>query len=108
MAASVSSRSRGAATASAAASAAAELFVSLFWLMISPPEEPKQQGAFFHWSLVTNPGPGMVLRAQAPAVEAPDERSARSGLCRPVTSRLPNRRDPVMAYHLPGGGMRAP
>jgi hypothetical protein len=33
--------------------------------MISPPEEPKQQGAFFHWSLVTNPGPGMVLRAQA-------------------------------------------
>ena len=64
MAASVSSRSRGAATASAAASAAADLIVSLSWLMISPPEEPKQQGAFFHWSLVTNPAPGMVLRAQ--------------------------------------------
>jgi hypothetical protein len=56
----VSSRSRGAATASAVA----ELFVSLSWLMVSPPEEPKQPGAFFHWSLVTNPGPGMVLRAQ--------------------------------------------
>jgi hypothetical protein len=71
MAASVSSRSRGAATASAAASAAAELFVSLSWLMISPPEEPKQPGEFFHWSPVTNPGPGMVLRAQAPAAGPP-------------------------------------
>jgi len=28
-------------------------------------QEPRQQGAFFHWSLVTNPGSAMVLRAQA-------------------------------------------
>ena len=26
---------------------------------------PRPRGAFFHWSRVTNPGPGVVLRAQA-------------------------------------------
>ena len=29
--------------------------------------ERKPQGAFFHWSLVTKPGPGVVPRAQARA-----------------------------------------
>ena len=48
-----------------AASAAADLIVSLSGLMILLLQEPRQQGAFFHWSLVTNPGSAMVLRAQA-------------------------------------------
>ena len=77
MAASVdSSRSRGAATASAAA----DLIVALSrlpWCLLQR-SLGERQGAGFHWSLVTNPGSGMVLREQAFAVRGPDERSARS------------------------------
>ena len=59
VAASPSSRSSGA----AAASAAADLVESVSALIIST--SVGRRGALFHWSLVTNPGSDVVLRAQA-------------------------------------------
>ena len=61
VAASVSSRSSGAAAASAAAGP------GRIGVVRSLSAERRPQGAFFHWSLVTNPGPGVVLRAQRAA-----------------------------------------
>jgi hypothetical protein len=47
-----------------AASAAAGLIVSVSWLMIFVLRSSVSHRAFFHWPLVTNSSPGMVLRAQ--------------------------------------------
>jgi hypothetical protein len=43
---------------------AADLIVPVSWLMNFVLRPRLRRRAFFHWPLVTNPSPGLVLRAQ--------------------------------------------